>query len=331
MPIITRRLAMLTALAVPALPRQGFAEGAYPSRPVRVVVPFPPGNMSDLIARILAEEMQSRHGVQIVVDNRAGATGAIGIQAVIRSETDGYTLLLTSSSPVTVNPAVNPNVPFDVERDLVPISLMGWTGFLLVFPPNFPANNLAEAVAIMRAQAGRFTAANPGMGTAGHLITEMFSRLTGTKLEQVSYRGSAAALLDLNAGRVQFMIDAMTSSVPLVRGGRIKALAVLSSRRSPIVPEIPSMPETGVPELAGFESIAWSGLMGPTGTPPRVIEYWNRQINALLREPSVVQRLAVANVEAAPPSEPGRLGELVASELTRWRTLVREANITVSG
>jgi tripartite-type tricarboxylate transporter receptor subunit TctC len=331
MPIITRRHALLGSLATPALVRPGFAQGTYPARPVRMVVPFPPGNMSDLVTRILSEEMQSRHGVQIVVDNRAGATGAIGIQAVTRSEPDGYTLLLTSNSPVTVNPAVNPNLSFDVERDLVPLSLMGWTGFLLVFPPDFPARNLAEAVTLMRAEAGRFTAANPGMGTAGHLITELFSRLTGTKLEQVPYRGSAAALLDLSAGRVQFMIDAMTSAMPMVQGGRVKPLAVLSSRRSPIIPDVPAMPEAGVPEVASFESIAWSGLMGPTGTPPRVIEFWNRHINALLREPSVIQRLAVANIEAAPPSEPGRLGALVSSELTRWRTLVRDANITVSG
>ena len=330
MPQPTRRLALLSGLglAAPAFIGSDAAAQAYPTKPVRIIIPFPPGNMSDLIVRLMADEMQSRHGVQVVVDNRAGATGAIGIQAVTRSEADGYTLLLTSNSPVTVNPAVNPNLPFDVQRDLVPMALIGWTGFLIIVPPDFPANTLGEAVALMRANPGRYTAANPGQGTQGHLVTESFSRLTGTRLEQVSYRGSAAALVDINAGRVHFMVDAMTSAMPQLRGGRVKALAVLSSQRSPIAPEVPSMTEAGVPEVANFTATAWAGLMGPAATPRAVTEYWNRQINALLREDGFKRRLAVANVEAAPPSGPERLADLVSGELERWRRLVREANIT---
>lgn len=324
----TRRAALLGALAAPALASPLRAQ-AYPSRPVRIIVPFPPGNMSDLIARLTAEEMQTRHGVQVVVDNRAGATGAIGIQAVTRSEADGHTLLLTSNSPVSVNPAVTPNLPFDVTRDLVSMALFGWTGFLLVFPPDFPARTLGEAVALMRANPGRYIAANPGMGTAGHLITEMFSRLTGTRLEQVPYRGSAQALLDLNAGRVHFMVDAMTSAMPQVQGGRVKALAVLSRRRSPLLPEVPAMPEAGVPEVADFETVAWAGLMGPAGTPTPVIDWWNRQVNTLLQDPTFVRRLANLNVEAAQPGGPERLADLVTGDLARWQRLVREANITI--
>lgn len=311
----------LVALGAPA-----FAQ-AYPARPVRIIVPFPPGNMSDLIARVLTEEMHTRHNVQIVVDNRAGATGAIGVQAVTSAPPDGYTLLLTSNSPVVVNPAVTPNLPFDVQRDLVSISLIGWTGFLIVVPPDFPANTLAEAVALMRAHPGRFTAANPGMGTAGHLTTEMFSRLTRIPLEQVSYRGSAQALLDLSVGRVHFMVDAMTSAMPQVTGGRVKALAVLARERSPLLPNVASMREAGVPEVADFQSVAWAGLMGPSGTPPAVALYWSRIFNELLADPAFVRRLAQQNVEAAPPGGPERLADLVQSDLTRWRQLVRDANI----
>jgi tripartite-type tricarboxylate transporter receptor subunit TctC len=327
MPSPTRRAALAAALAAPALAGAAAAQ-AYPSRPVRVVVPFPPGNMSDLIARTLNEEVQPRLNVQLVVENRAGATGAIGVQAVARAEPDGHTLLLTSNSPIVVNPAVTPNLPFDVTTDLAPIALIGWTGFLLVFPPDFPADTLGDAVALMRAHPGRYIAANPGQGTAGHLITEMFSRLTRTRLEQVPYRGSAQALLDLSAGRVHFMIDAMTSSVPQVLGGRVKPLAVLSRARSPLLPQVPAMPEAGVPEVADFETVAWAGLMGPAGTPPAAVQYWNRQINALLREPGFVRRLAQQNVEAAAPGGPERLAEIVAADLARWTRLVREANIT---
>lgn len=315
-------------LATPLLAMPAMAQ-AYPARPVRIIVPFPPGNMSDLIARVLTEEMQARHNIQVIVDNRAGATGAIGVQAVTSAPPDGHTLLLTSNSPIVVNPAVTPNLPFDVQRDLVSMSLIGWTGFLIVVPPDFPANTLAEAVALMRAHPGRYIAANPGMGTAGHLTTEMFSRLTGIPLEQVTYRGSSQALLDLSVGRVHFMIDAMTSSTPQVTGGRIKALAVIAPERSPILPQVPSMREAGVPEVADFRSVAWAGLMGPAGTPQAVTLYWNRVLNGLLADANFIRRLAVQNVEAAPPGGPERLADLVRTDLARWQQLVRDANIRI--
>ncbi len=316
------------ALAAPflALPASG---QSYPARSVRIIVPFPPGNMSDLIARVLTEEMQTRHNVQIVVDNRAGATGAIGVQAVARAEPDGHTLLLTSNSPVAVNPALTPNLPFDVLRDLMPMSLIGWTGFLIVVPPDLPANNLAEMVALMRASPGRYIAANPGMGTAGHLTTEMFSRLTHVPMEQVPYRGSAQALLDLSVGRVHFMIDAMTSALPQVVGGRVKALAVLAHNRSPLLPDVPSMTEAGVPEVADFQSLAWAGLMAPAGTPMAVTLYWNRILNELLADPGFIRRLAQQNIEGAPPGGPERMADLLRADLARWRQLVRDAKITI--
>lgn len=324
--MIQRRHLLATpalALAVPAS-----AQG-YPTRPVRIIVPFPPGNMSDLIARLLVEEMQSRHNVQVIVDNRAGATGAIGVQAVTSAPSDGHTLLLTSNSPVAVNPAVTPNLPFDVLRDLAPMSLIGWTGFLIVVPPDLPANNLAELVALMRAHPGRYIAANPGMGTAGHLTTEMFSRLARVPMEQVPYRGSAQALLDLSVGRVHFMIDAMTSAMPQVTGGRVKALAVLAQARSPILPNVPSMRESGVPEVMDFQSLAWAGLFGPSGTPPAVTLYWNRIFNELLADPAFVRRLAQQNVEAAPPGGAERLADILRTDLGRWQQLVRDANIRI--
>lgn len=326
---ISRRLLTfgLGAAAVSGV-RSALAE-SYPARPVRLVVPFPPGNMSDLISRLLVEEMQARQRATLVVDNRAGATGSIGVQAVARAEPDGYTLLVSSNSPLTVNPAVRSDLPFDVMRDLTPIALLGWTGFLIVFSPDFPARNLAEAVAVMRASPGKYLAANPGTGTTSHLITEMFSRLTGTKLQHAPYRGSSQALLDVSQGRVHMMIDAMTSSLPQVRGGMVKALAVLSQRRSPLAPDVPSMPESGVPEVAQFEVLAWTGMLAPVRVAPEVIAYWNGQANALLGEQRFMERLATMNVEASPPGPPERLRKLMETELTRWTGIAREANIQV--
>ena len=328
---ISRRLFTLGMGGIAAVNAAGPALAqTYPSRPVRVVVPFPPGNMSDLISRRLVEEMQARQLATLVVDNRPGATGAIGVQAVARAEPDGYTLLVSSNSPLTVNPAVRSDLPFDVMRDLVPVALLGWTGFLVVFSPDFPASNLAEAVAVMRAAPGKYIAANPGTGTAGHLIAEMFSRLTGAQLVHAPYRGSAQALIDLSQGRVHMMIDAMTSSLPQVRGKTVKALAVLSQQRSPLTPEVPSMPESNVPEIAQFETLAWTGLLAPSSVTPEIVSYWNGHANTLLREPRFIEGLRVMNVESAPPAPPERLRDLMQAELTRWTKVAREANIQLT-
>ncbi|WP_270933781.1 Bug family tripartite tricarboxylate transporter substrate binding protein [Falsiroseomonas oryzae] len=333
-PPIRRRAALLGAgglLAAPAVARAQAPGGAYPSRPVRLIVPFPPGNMSDLIGRVIVEEMQTRHGVTVVVENRPGGTGAIGIQAVTRSAPDGYNLLLSSNSPLVVNPAVTRNLPFDVQRDLVPMALVGGTGFLIVVPPDFPARNLAEAIAVFKAApAGRYSAANPGTGTFGHLVTEQIMQVTGTRLEHVPYRGSAQALLDLSQGRVHMMVDAMTSSLPQVQGGRVRALCVLAGQRSALAPDIPTLGESGMPQLESMAAMGWTGLLGPTGTPPAVIEYWNRQINALLQDPAFGRRLASQNVEAAQPGPPSRLAELIARELPRFVAVATEAKIELT-
>ena len=325
---IGRRAALLGAaglgLAVPGIAR---AQAAYPARPVRLVVPFPPGNMSDLIGRLLVEEFQTRHGVTIVVENRPGATGAIGIQAVTRSTPDGYNLLLSSNSPLVVNPAVTRNLPFDVQKDLVPMAFVGGTDFLIVVANDFPPRNLAEAIELFRASPGRYAAANPGSGTFGHLVTEQIMQVTGIRLDHVPYRGSAQALLDLSQGRVHMMVDAMTSALPQVQGGRVRALAVLSARRSPLAPEIPTLAEAGMPQLEGMAAMGWCGLLGPAGTPAPMIEWWNRQINALLGDPAFVRRLAAINVSAAPPNPPSQLAELIARELPRFTAVATEAKI----
>ncbi len=328
--LVSRRAvtAGLASAVTLAATKVAFAD-EYPAQPVRIVVPFPPGNFSDVVGRLLTDEMKQRHNATLIVDNRAGATGAIGIQAVTRAQPDGYTLLLSSSSPLTVNPAVRKSVPFDVLNDLVPISLIGWSGFLIVAPPDFPANTLAEAVALMRASPDKYVAANPGAGTAGHLLTELISRTIGAKLAHASYRGSGQALMDISQGRVHIMIDAMTSSLSQVRGGNVKALAVTSPKRSPLIPEVPSIKEAGVPELADIDVVAWAGLFAPAKTPSQIVSYWSERLNALSRDKAFVQRLAAINVEAAPPGTPEQLHHLMGKELARWSKVARDANIAL--
>lgn len=302
---------------------------AYPASPVKLVVPFPPGNFSDLVGRLFVEEMQTRYGATVVVDNRPGATGAIGVQVVTQAQPDGYSLLMSSNSPLTVNSAVRRNIPFDILKDLEPIGLLGWTGYLLVVPPDFPANTLAEAVKLWRESPGKYTAANPGTGTAGHLATEGLARALGTRFEHAPYRGSGQALMDVNQGRAHLMIDAMTSSLPQVQGKTVKPLAVLSPGRSPLIPEVPSMRESGVAELADMELVAWTGLLAPAKTPASIVQYWSEKINVMLKDQKVVERLRTINVEAAPPGTPGEFREFMAKELVRWRRVASEAGVSL--
>jgi tripartite-type tricarboxylate transporter receptor subunit TctC len=327
--MIRLRRAMLGFLLACATALPAFAQGAYPSRPVRLIVPFPPGNAADLAARVLAEEAQRRLNISIVVDNRAGASGAIGVQAVSTARADGYTLLVSSLSPIVVNPALTRNLPYDPQRDLAPMALLGWTGYLLVVSPDFPAQTLAEAVAVLRAAPGRYSAGNPGIGTVAHLTTELFNLLVGTRVESVPYRGSPAALLDVSTGRLGMMIDAMTSSLPQVQGGRVRALAVVQGTRSALVPNVPSMPETGVAELRDFQAQAWVALFGPARLPAEVTGFWTRELNGWLADPAFAARFAAQNLEVAPPAGPEALADLVATDLAKWRRVVTDARIEV--
>jgi tripartite-type tricarboxylate transporter receptor subunit TctC len=328
-PMAGRRGVVAGMLAAAGLGSRAQAQG-YPSRPVRIIIPFPPGNLADITARVAGEEVQRRLGHSWVIDNRAGASGGIAIRAVIQAPPDGHTLLLSSLSPIVVNPVLTANPGYDPLGDLAPILLMGWTGYLLVCAPSFPATTLAEAVQVIRAApSGRYAMATPGTGTVTHLASEQFMLQIGTRLETVPYRGSGAALMDVASGRVALTIDAMSTSLPQARGGQVRALAVMQQRRSPLAPEIPAISELGVPELAGTEVRAWTGLLGAAATPPEAAEYWNRELGKLLAEPAVAQRFAAQNVEVAPPEPAARFRGMIEAELGRWRGVVRDAKIEV--
>lgn len=324
---LTRRHALAgAALATLAAPR-AMAQ-AYPARPVRLVVPFPPGNTSDILARLIAEEVQKRRGVTVVVENRPGASGALGVQAVTGARADGLSLLVTTQSPIVVNPPLLKNPPYDPVRDLSPVALFARTGFILIAAPNFPANTMAEAAQVLRsAPRGRYSAANPGLGTMSHLAMALVGLALGTEIESVPYRGSAAALVDVTAGRVPLMIDGFNSAVPQVRGGKAKALAVVARQRARLVPDVPSMAESGVPQLADLEALSWTGLFGPAGTPPEVATWWTAALGEVMRDQSIVTKLAQTFIEAVPPTSAEAFAREIASDLAKWTRVVAEARI----
>jgi tripartite-type tricarboxylate transporter receptor subunit TctC len=314
--------ALPASLALPALAQ------AYPSRPVRVVVPFPPGNTSDILARLVAEDLQARNGVTVVVENRAGASGALGVQAVTGARPDGYTLLCTTQSPLVVNPPLTRNLPYDPIRDLTPIGVFARNGFVLCVSPNFPARTMAEAAAVLRAAPpGRFTAANPGLGTMSHLAMELLGLSLGTKIESVPYRGSAQALTDLAAGRVDLMIDGFASAVPQARGGTVRALALIQPGRSDLVPEVPGMAESGVPELATMEALSWTAMLAPANTPAEVVNWWVEALRRVMSDAGIARRLAQTFIGAFPPEAPAAFGAEIARDLAKWTRVVREARI----
>jgi tripartite-type tricarboxylate transporter receptor subunit TctC len=327
-PRITRRAAGLAALG--ALVAGKARAQAWPSRAIRLVVPFPAGNAGDITARVIGEEISKRLGQPVVVDNRAGASGALGIQAVLQAPADGHTLLVTSLSPLSIVPALTRNLPYDGERDLMPVALIGWTGMLFVAAPDFPANDVAGVIRELQANPGKYSFANIGTGTLSHLTQEQFRVAVGAQFEAVPYRGSGQALLDVSTGRVALMFDGMTSSLSQVQAGRVKAIAVSSRRRSVFAPDVPTLAESGDPRLGNFEAVGWTGLLAPRGTPPAVVERLNAVVNEALRDPALVQRFAAQALDTFPPGSPAEFGAYIRADLARWRKVVEEAGIPIA-
>jgi tripartite-type tricarboxylate transporter receptor subunit TctC len=278
----------------------------------------------------MGEELSKRLGQPVVVDNRAGGSGSIGIQAVLQAPADGYTLLVTSLSPLSIVPALNANLPYDVERDLVPVALIGWTGMMLVAAPDFPATDLAGVIRELRANPGKHNFANVGPGTLSHLTAELFRISLGLEFEGVTYRGSGQALMDVNAGRVPLMFDGMTSSLAQARGGRVKPIAVSSARRSIFAQDVPALAESGDARLSGFESVGWTGLLAARGTPRPIVERLNAVVNEALADPALAQRFAAQALEVFPPSTPEHFASYIRADSERWRRVVREAKISVN-
>jgi tripartite-type tricarboxylate transporter receptor subunit TctC len=307
------------ALVSGAALAQTQAAGAWPQRPIRVVVPFPPGNASDLMARGVSERMTQRLGQPVVVENRAGASGIIGVETVTKSAPDGYTLLLSTISPVTLNPMIYKKLPYDVERDLIPVVNMGYTPFMLVSHPSVPARTLQEVVEWVRANPGKVTYASIGQGTMSQLLMEMFSRAVGLEMIHVPYKGSGQALNDMIGGQTQLMFDGMTSSNVQVRAGKLRGYAVSSLKRASTQPGLPTLTETKVKGLEDFEVVGWMGFFAPAGTPRAIVERINAEASLALEAPEVRERLASQSVEIYEKNTPEQFDAFFRKELARWR------------
>ena len=319
-----RHLLALAGLAAPALAR-GQAAAWAPSRPVRFVVPFPAGGATDVAARILGERLTETLGQPVVVENRTGSSGNIGMENVVRSAPDGHSLLMGTSGALTVNPHIFPNLGFDPAKDLQPVSLAFTTDNALIVNPNMPARRVSEFLALARSRPGAFSYGSAGAGSSTHMAAELFRLAAGIQVLHVPYRGSAPALNDTVAGNVQFMVDQLPSCIGQIRAGQVRALAVTGPRRSPLLPDVPTMAEAGLP---GAENTSWGAVLVPAGTPEAAVERLNAALREAVGVPAVRERMAQAGADAA-ASSPAELAALMRREAERWGKVVKDAGISV--
>ncbi len=295
----------------------------YPSRPIRLVVPFPAGGATDIVARTIATKLQDAWKVPVVVENRTGAAGIVGTEIVLKSPADGYTLLMGTNGPHVLNPHLYASLPYDPLKDFAGVAQAVQSPYVLVVNPSVPARTVAELIAHARANPGRLNFASAGQGSGPHLAMELFLTMTGVQMTHVPYRGNTDAERDLVAGQVQVMFDNISPALPFIRDNRLRALAIANAARSPIMPELPTVAESGVP---GYAVTGWNGIFVPAGTPADVIARLNREIVAILRAPDVSQRLVGLGFDVV-AGTPQQFDELVRLEHAKWGKLIREANI----
>ena len=300
----------------------GARADTYPSRPVRLIVPFAAGGLNDVVARLVAPYLEKSLGQPFIIDNRPAASGIVGTEATAKAPPDGYTLLMVASS-FTVVPATNAKLPYDPERDLAPIGMVAKGSLLFLVNPKVPANSLSEFVALAKASPGKFNYATPGAATQTHLVVELFSRRAGIKLEHIPFRGGAPAMTAMVAGDTHFTIISALLSLPQIEAGALRAIATGSLTRDPQLPDLPTVAEQGYP---GFEAIQWIGLLTTAGTPKEIIERLNVELNRALRDPDLIAKFAQQGLAPAGGS-PADFQRTIASDLKNWRETARAADI----
>ena len=327
-----RRRSALSLLAGAACAPAAFAQGAWPSRPVRIVVPFAAAGTTDILARALAPELQRAFGQPFVVDNKPGAGGNTGSAEVAKAPPDGYTLLMGTVGTHAINPSLYEKMPYDAKRDFVPITLMAGVPNVLVLNPamaqRYGINSVADLTRVARANPGRLNVASSGNGTSIHLSAELYKSLTGTFMVHFPYRGSGPALLDLMAGNVDLMFDNLPSAMPHIRSGRLKALAVTSKARSSALPDLPTVAEAGGPQLKDFEASSWFGLLAPAGTPMEIVNRIQQETAKALATPAMRERL---QAQGAIPSgnTPAEFARLIDEETKKWARVVKASGAKV--
>jgi len=314
-------LALVIAAGAVAFGKPAAAE--YPERPIRILTPFSAGSVTDVIARTLASNLSEAWGQPVVVDNRAGAGGVLAAEIVAKSPPDGYTLLIGATGPTTVNPSLIRKLPYDAARDFAPITLTAANVLLLALAPSVPAKSVKELIALARAKPGELRYGSPGIGSSPHLAGELFGALAKVQMTHVPYKGSPQYVVDLLAGRIDFVIAAAGPLLPHIKTGRLRLLGVSTPERDPAMPDVPTIME-GLP---GFEVVGWFGILGRAGTPAPVIRKLHAEIVRIVGLPSVKAQFAANGMETRVSASPAEFAELIRKDRERWAKVIREAGI----
>jgi tripartite-type tricarboxylate transporter receptor subunit TctC len=295
----------------------------YPVKPIRLIVPFPPGGGVDFIGRIVGQKLSERLGQQVAIDNRAGANGIVGLEALKAAAPDGYTIAAASAGPLAVNPSIYAKLPHDTLRDFTHIANMVNFPLLLVTHPSLPVKNVKELIALARAQPGQVVYSSPGSGNSGHLAAELFNSMARVRILHVPYKGTAPAVVAVLAGEAHLTYSSIPTILPHVRSGRVKALGVGNAQRISSLPEFPTIAEAGLP---GYEAYAWGGMIGPAHMPPQIVQRLSREVNEILRQKDVTDRM-LSEGTVPTPSGPDEFTAYIRAELKKWGDVVKMAGI----
>jgi len=319
--------AALLALMLALLPALAFGQASYPNRPIRMIVPFAPGGASDFVARILSPKLSELLGQQIVVDNRPGASGNIGMELAAKAPADGYTIYLGNIGTITINPAIFPNLTLNPTKDFIPISLVADVPSILVANPSVPANSVAEFVALAKSKPGELNFGSPGSSTLNRLEMEHFMKLANLKIVHIPYKGGAGpAVIGLLGGETQVMFVTLSSAISFIQAGKLKALGISTAKRIDALPQVPTMAEAGYPEMV---SSSWQGVFVPAGTPRPIVEKLHAALLATLDSPEIKQRFAGGGVNVVTSKTPEDFISFVGAETTRWGKVAKESGATI--
>lgn len=318
---IARSCAVLCLLAAAAAP--AMAQTAYPERPLRLIVPFAAGSATDSSARIFGVQMASQIGQQIIIENRAGAGGAIGMQALAKAAPDGYTIAYAGAGPLAINRSITPNLPYDVEKEVQAISQAISSPLLLAVSPTLPVKNVKELIALAKARPGQLANGSAGTGTVGHLAGEYFKNLSKTDILHVPYKGGAQAATDAMSGFVQILFDPTSSLAPHVTSGRLRGLAVTGPKRIKPFPNLPTVAESGLP---GYEVTTWGGIIGPAGMPKNIVARLNEEVQKAAKSPTVIERFAALGSDPV-STTPEQFTEFIRKEYLKWAEVIKRAGL----
>lgn len=315
----SRRVFTLAAAGAAASTLPAFAQDAWPAKPIRLVIPFPPGGATDILGRMVAQELNKALGVSVIAENRAGAGGNIGAEAVAKSAPDGYTLLMGTIGTQSINQSLYPKLPYDPVKDFAPVTLVATVPNVLVVNPSVPANSVKELIALAKSKPGKLNYGSSGNGSSVHLSGELFKSMTGTFMTHIPYRGSAPAVADLLAGQLDLMFDNLPSVISHIKSGRLRALGVTSPKRSPSLPDLPTIAEAGVP---GYDATSWFCLVAPAGTPQPVIGRIQQIVARALGTPEIREKLLTLGAEGV-GNTPEAFGQFIRAEAAKWAMVVK--------